>query len=1375
MTTLRHLLRGFIITLFLLSNTIPFLSLRAMPQQAIDSQVAPTQANDLPDLIIEKIEVSLPVPTIGSVGDITITIKNIGSGPATDFRTYLYVNPVDSPPTLTTTATTNNFYGLDPISTNGFTQFTRTGHTFTSVPVKIYAWVDRDNKVVELNEANNLLLLDLTQAGDAYEDDSRCSNAKVVAPDSPEQTRNLFRNNNIADVDWIMFHAKAGETYLASATATGIDTDLIMDQIGKCDAFGTIGSGQSLTITVKQDKDILLKIYHNLSDYGPDNGYKFKLTTIASCKDTSEPNDMCTTHGELSTGSESTESAFCTENDVDWYKFRVVAGAAYRVNTTNLGNQADVDLQIFENCTSEEGEIDPQLTFTAAQAGAMYVRTKNKNNGTFGANTSYSITVEVSGDGQCYTDAFEEGERNDQRQNARLIAANGSPWKLNACPAADSDWIKFVAEANRTYTIETFDLESRSDTRVCLYDSADKQVTCDDDSGSGLGSRIILQQSKADTYYVHIEQMDKSVAGSATSYSVHVIPDSCSPDSDEPDNQQSMAKEVTVNSGPKPHNICGPKDEDWIKFMANAQSSYVVSTAGLAPDADTILEIYDSSGNRLAVNDDYCQGAWSGVNFFAPANDVYFARVILYNPTLYGKGTDYLIGVRSGKEDSCLSNGEVSPADLQEDFNITGTKTLILVNPTRMGDFYSQQKIDLLMNKLTELAGKERVNGEIVRLDQVPTIKAAYESWIANGYLTNVGSANDVSIRIREEIKRHTGLRYIILVGDDRVLPFYRVYDQTGSSTLPSEKNYEHVTNTHPAGMALRQNYYLTDDYYGTSGDAKPGFGSSQLYLPDLSVGRLIETPDDMINLIDQFIRQPQTNVERVLVTGTDFVTDLANSNCNRLGTMLLNPSGVIDCSLIGDSWSKADLDQKRITTLSPFVIQSINGHAVHFGDQAPQTQTPDKGLQQAAELLSASGVISGGLIYSPGCHGGLNVPPENIGDSGNPQFPFQPLDLPEVFARRTANYVGNTGYGYGQYGSTGLSERILQFYTQQIDNATFGEALLRAKQQYYRTVVGKVSAFDEKVLQQFVYYGLPMFSANLREDPVLGEEFPGVDFGLSQLVTKSDSLGPELNAFTATVNFSKGIFRVVSTNDGSYLTLSDNSALVTEEPIQPLYYRDIPRMRSVVLISSSYTVTTDINPLVLTPINEYASVLGEKPLSDELAWFPAMPVALLQSQPTTSTLVTQLGQYNAQLNKFRQIQDLQVQVLSSNSSDFAPPKVTLVGATYFSETNKVRVKVGARDRNGVARVLISYVRDITQPTGKIESIELTLDPSNLLWVGEFDGTMNSQYFVQAVDKEGNAAVATNKGRYYSPGMPVVSPGSICNPNCVVYLPVIRR
>ncbi len=86
-----------------------------------------------------------------------------------------------------------------------------------------------------------------------------------------------------------------------------------------------------------------------------------------------------------------------------------------------------------------------------------------------------------------------------------------------------------------------------------------------------------------------------------------VIVHAC-PDSYEVDDLMSEAKPL-LSGVPQQHTFdgntnLGIPDKDWVKFPVVRTGIYTLTTYNLSPLADTVIDLYDASGNIVAQNDD---------------------------------------------------------------------------------------------------------------------------------------------------------------------------------------------------------------------------------------------------------------------------------------------------------------------------------------------------------------------------------------------------------------------------------------------------------------------------------------------------------------------------------------------------------------------------------------------------------------------------------------------------------------------------------------------------------------------------------------------------------------------------------------------------
>ncbi len=157
----------------------------------------------------------------------------------------------------------------------------------------------------------------------------------------------------------------------------------------------------------------------------------------------------------------------------------------------------------------------------------------------------------------------------------------------------------------------------------------------------------------------------------------------------------------------------------------------------------------------------------------------------------------------------------------------------------------------------------------------------------------------------------------------------------------------------------------------------RPDALSTSLFLPDLSVGRLVETPEEITTAIATFIGQDgvldlgaldPASGHKVLVTGYDFLQDSAVRIRDRwkavFGVTGSPDSALapVDGSLVGGNWGISTVADRRAALLARFCgnggsrygIASLSGHASHSLEGVPA----DSGSFTDIEGLAAAGLL---------------------------------------------------------------------------------------------------------------------------------------------------------------------------------------------------------------------------------------------------------------------------------------------------------------------------------------------------------------------------------------------------------------------------------
>jgi hypothetical protein len=536
------------------------------------------------------------------------------------------------------------------------------------------------------------------------------------------------------------------------------------------------------------------------------------------------------------------------------------------------------------------------------------------------------------------------------------------------------------------------------------------------------------------------------------------------------------------------------------------------------------LDIYDLSGGGVGT--------------------VYGARLnITYERTTIATGIDGSLRSHSWTLPSRISprtrieitakdaGGNSAFDDSTETFFITQpnsdqVRTLVAWNEERMRwkdaghtvARYQSYQVDALEAKLLDFVGHPKIDGVLLDLSSGEAgLAGVYSAWDGTAWNDtqstdnpiNANAANDVAAAIRTYLfgkveTLYPNLETIILVGGDSVVPFFRESDTTplnpesgylnelATADPPSLPAYSVDCNAtrSPTWAAVCANDYFSDGRYGASGP-KPVPGSAlSWWVPDVAVGRLVETPEQIAGLLDTYVAQDGVTIAgQILTTGYDFLTDGGDDCYTRL-TTALDPAAhqFRRLSESTSAWTDDDLKNRLFgaggQVASAFSV--VAGHADHRAEGAAGASGSVKYLL-STEMNTGTAAVRGAMVLGLGCHSGLSVMPDGAsGDPLNTTNGFQ-LDLAELFAiKQFPVLIGNSGYGWGLTDGVGLGERLLADVVDEITRAgqiSLGEALRLAKQEYFLRQ-DRLDDYDHKVIHESTLLGIPNYEIRVTKKP---------------------------------------------------------------------------------------------------------------------------------------------------------------------------------------------------------------------------------------------------------------------------------------------------
>ncbi|HYR17607.1 MAG TPA: hypothetical protein VEQ67_25835, partial [Mycobacterium sp.] len=671
---------------------------------------------------------------------------------------------------------------------------------------------------------------------------------------------------------------------------------------------------------------------------------------------------------------------------------------------------------------------------------------------------------------------------------------------------------------------------------------------------------------------------------------------------------------------------------------------------------------------------------------------------------------------------------------------------------------------------------------------------------------------NLVGLEIKRIINTYRALnplKYIVIVGDDSLIPFFRHPDQAG---LGNERNFvPPVYANSPSQAALNLGYFLSQDRYGSSTDLS--VSDHTLPLPDLAVGRLIERPADINGLIDAYLTTLPAGVTPTsgLATGYDFFADAATAIAGQLTAGTAHPTDTLIQSsgpptVAGGAWTADQLRAKLFGARHDLVF--LGAHFSAFSAEAADFSTHLLANEVANSTLDWSNVV----VFSEGCHSGYNTV-----DRDALPIPLIEPDFPQAFALKHATLIAGSGYQYGDTDFIEYGERLYLEFSKQLRTGTgpvsVGQALVAAKQAYLRNTP-QWRGIHEKTLLEATLYGLPQLMVNMPgtritppvDNSVVGATTPlaskpGSLLGLSSAdLTVQSTLTPH----TVTINNTAGGAALTAT----YLSGSNGQVANPNEPVLPLETRNVTApsplggvastLRGVGFRGGAYTDNPTGGPVLPLTDAPATEMRGLHSLFYDSVMYPVLPWRVNYFDALTGGSATRLNvtpaQYlsggpASQTGTLRAYSSMNFRLYYSDptlstttygqTAGYAGNIPALAAAPAISRISAVpsadglslvfRVNVEGDPSAGIQQVWVTYTAMTpacsggTNPcAGQWQPLDLSQDAADsTLWTASLPlgGTApgDVRYLVQAVNGVGVVGTATNMGADYVPGPQTVS------------------
>ncbi|MGH9104399.1 MAG: Ig-like domain repeat protein, partial [Acidimicrobiales bacterium] len=548
------------------------------------------------------------------------------------------------------------------------------------------------------------------------------------------------------------------------------------------------------------------------------------------------------------------------------------------------------------------------------------------------------------------------------------------------------------------------------------------------------------------------------------------------------------------------------------------------------------------------------------------------------------------------------------------------------------------------------------------------------------------------------------------------------------------------------------------------------------LPIQSAAVGRLVETPADIAQTIDNYLAGGTITPTSSLVTGYSFMQPPASEIETAFSTGI--PGGTNDKLIASDvdpvnPWTASDLSTALTARAHQLVFLGAHFSA---NDALAADDTTFLSTEQFAGEIGSD--LQGSLVLSAGCHSGYNIDPADATPVTNT------LSWPQAFTEAGATLIAGTGYQFGDSNYVADSDQIYVDLAQQFGDepGPVGTALLRTEWEYLASL-DQLNGLDEKSLLQVTLYGLPMLSLH---EP---KEVPAPS-GPTSVLASSDLQGLPGPFGLEEADLSVTPTLTATAAPGTSLSYDSGPQGVVADPggpVVPVQTEDVnvpgETLRGVGLWSGSYTDSSGPSPLTGDPVTDAATTPA--PFSSPVyypqkIWNPnyfatlgtggdtmlgVTPVQYV-SDPTAPGNAVGRTYSNVDFHLFY---DNDTASYGGNVPALAaPPQISDVSASYSNGQVTVSARVAEDPSAGTEEVWATYT-DPTAASPQWQSVELTPAPGDpSLWAGAFSASdpANTVLIVQAANGVGEVSLDNNDGYYFSvagssPSAPAPAPDSL--------------
>lgn len=494
------------------------------------------------------------------------------------------------------------------------------------------------------------------------------------------------------------------------------------------------------------------------------------------------------------------------------------------------------------------------------------------------------------------------------------------------------------------------------------------------------------------------------------------------------------------------------------------------------------------------------------------------------------------------------ANGLISSSDYSLIKIVKSAEAIIITNRKLLFDKFGatethKNDVKLLLNKLYEISDGNSAGEKNAVVCYVDRYSNVAENWDQQISYLNLISINEVALDIDsliENKQKKLHPPYLMIVGGDEIIPFYRVFNYVDTFPELSTKNLD---PDDPVLSIYSHNYFPTDNVYA---DIDP-FSRWDMSTPDLSTGRIsAASAKDMRQLISNGISSP-AKINNAVVASLDALdVDTVVMKLNEKNINILNDKEE-PITVESNGWRMDDL--KYIISQNDFEILSIAAHANYY-----RITSSDKEDYITPNDIGDFDKISKNkpFVSLMGCHAGLVT--DQDGSTWKPEWDD---NLMWAFANKGVSGVLASGSFVSSSGPW-TSSSTTMIHGEQLYNDFFehlitgsettrsvGKALKRAENNYKPGWVE--SGNDKKAVLQYFIFGVPW----MQLDPPV--TFDAEIINSNVIISSTSPIKIEDNTYKKTFEIDISDYSISSVDQFDLIIIEESQLILSDlKPILP-------------------------------------------------------------------------------------------------------------------------------------------------------------------------------------------------------------------------------